>query len=95
MNGAVQGVATSTATAPAQKWPQLPSPLDSIVVRPAPISKTPNRFSAISTNSSAIAATKTGDWSWKPQPTDCPSALRTSSSPPRAANDRITPPVKA
>ena len=65
MKGAVQGVATTTASRPVKKLPispprrVSPSPTPT---QPPPISKTPDKFNPIANRSQATAATKTGDW---------------------------------
>ena len=70
-NGAEQGVASTTASSPSKKLRAIP--LASAPTLPsavgAPISNTPNRFSAKPTRSSVIASAKRGSWNWKPQPT--------------------------
>ena len=65
MNGAVQGVATSTASAPVKKLPQWPSRAARLPPAPAkpppPIRNTPDRFRPTPNSSHAIAATKIGE----------------------------------
>ncbi len=94
MNGAVQGEATATASTPVRKlsasgWRKRADarPLGSTV----PNSKRPARFNAIIVNSTASAATKPGDCSWKPQPICSPPARSAISSAASPTNDSTTP----
>ena len=63
MKGAVQGLATNTASAPVAKLPK--NPPRAAICPPAPIgpprAKTPDRFSPTASISQAIASTKTGE----------------------------------
>ena len=96
MKGAVQGVATSTASAPVAKLPAWPpreaSPCPAPASRP-PTWNTPDRFSPTPNSTQAIAATKAGDWNWKPHPAAPPAARRASSAPPSAPKATMTPAV--
>ena len=77
MNGAVQGVATSTASSPVKKLPAWPArPVSACRCRPGgpPMSKTPERLRPTASSSQLMPATKAGDWSWKPQPAAEPAA---------------------
>ena len=63
MNGAVQGLATSTARTPDnadERYLCRPSVPAEPPAKPAPISNAPAKLSAIAKNSNAIAAAKTG-----------------------------------
>ena len=94
MKGAVQGVATTTASTPVKKLPVSPprsaSPLPADARRP-PTSNTPDRFRPIANSSVAMAATNTGDWNWKPQPAWLPAARSASSRPASATKLSTTP----
>ena len=48
-------------------------------------------FSPTANSNQAMAATKTGDWNWKPQPTTAPAARRATSAPARARKVATTP----
>ena len=98
MNGAVQGVATSTASRPVKKLPRWlcrPAirPLAPFSPRPRPTWNTPERFSPTANSSQAMAATKTGDWNWKPQPAAIPASRATSSTTASARKVASTPAV--
>ena len=96
MNGAVQGEATTTASTPERK-----SSTRGCAARTPPSEATPGtrtsnnpaRFSPISVNSAASAATTAGDCSWKPQPSWAPAARRASMAAPSARNESSTPAV--
>ena len=96
MNGAVQGVATSTASSPVKKLPACPAfpasrpPAPTI---PAPISNAPDRFSPTANNTHAMPTTNTGDWNWNPQPAAAPAARVANNAPASAANVTSTPAV--
>ena len=96
MNGAVHGVAATVASAPVKNDPAKParpaSDWPTPVQRP-PRTITPDRPSAITNSTSASRVTKTGDWSWKPQPICWPPARRPSSAPATTANETSTPAV--
>ncbi len=100
MKGAVQGVATSTASTPDPKVPAAPASRCALASRPpsrvrrTPTSNTPAKFIPIATNSSAISATNGGDCSWNPQPAASPAARSASSIAPRTQNDTSTPAAK-
>ena len=97
MNGAVQGVATSTASRPVAKLPRWPSrahnDVPALASRPPRMSNTPDRLRPIANSTQAVTATKAGDWNWNPQPAAFPAARNASSTPPSAANAASTPPV--
>ena len=98
MKGAVQGVATTVASAPLQN--EAARPVRRAVRLPAamsevPTSKTPKRFSPSRRKRPARKTTKAGDWSWKPQPTCSPAARSARSSPASAQKETSTPAVKA
>ena len=99
MKGAVQGAATTTASMPVKKAPAAPgsraSGPEPAACRPAPMWKTPERFSATASISSDSPAMTAGDCSWKPQPTASPPALRASSRPARPRKVVSTPARKA
>ena len=94
--GAVQGVASATASVPSKKLRD-----GGAVPRDGPrsgpvgwsvISKAPKRFIAKTTRTVEIAARKIGFWSWKPQPTAEPAARRAITTPARAHIEAATPP---
>ena len=96
MNGAVQGLATATASTPVRKW----SATGWRACAPAhdegstePISNTPARLSPISVNRAASTATTAGCCSWKPQPSCSPPARSASSRPASARKLSTTPAV--
>ena len=96
MNGAVQGVATTTASSPVKKLPSCPGAPPGpgrCCIRPVPISNTPDRLSPTANSSQAMAATNTGDWNWNPQPAAAPAARAASSAAPEPANATSTPAV--
>ncbi len=98
MNGAVHGVATSTASSPVKKLPAAPcrsaSPLPAPVRPAAALTwNTPDRFSPTASNSHVIAATNTGEANWKPQPAAVPIARAVSNAPARPTNVASTPAV--
>ncbi len=94
MNGAEHGDATTTASAP-----------DSASLRSGffafhdatdegtnwRTSKTPDRFSASTKNSTASSAIVAGDCSWNPQPSCAPAARNAISAPASNQNDTMTP----
>ena len=96
MNGAVQGEATTTASTPERKsstrgWRARRPPSEAVPGMRT--SKRPARFSPISVNSAASAATTAGDCNWKPQPSCDPAARRASMAAPSARNEASTPAV--
>ena len=96
MKGAVQGVATSTASSPVKKLPVCPPRIASPCPVPAsrpPTSNTPDRFNPTANSSQLIPATKAGAWNWNPQPATAPPARAASSTPPSPANAASTPAV--
>ena len=96
MNGAVQGVATSTASSPVAKSPAWPDRLAQPCPVPAslrPSSNAPTRFSPTRNSSQQVPATNASDWNWNPQPTVEPAARRPSISPPSEAKASRMPAV--
>ena len=96
MKGAVQGEATATASTPVSAESATGWRARSAASEPGstePNSKTPARFSPISVNSAASAATKAGDCSWKPQPNCSPPARNASNSAASARKLAMTPAV--
>ncbi len=96
MNGAVHGVATTTASRPVKKLPSCPGRAASpwpVRISPVPTSKTPDRLSPTANSSQVMAATNTGDWNWNPQPAAAPAARAASSAAPSPANATSTPAV--
>jgi hypothetical protein len=88
IRGAVQGVATTAASAPVKKlphWPLSRVSLSPFPVRLRPTSNWPRSESAIRKSNNVMTTTKAGDWSWNPHPAWCPPALRISRS---AASDQ-------
>ncbi len=96
MNGAVQGVATTTASRPVKKlpvWPGRAARPWPVCIRPVPISNTPDRLRPTANSSQVIAATNTGDWNWNPQPAAVPAARTASRAAQSPANAASTPAV--
>ncbi len=96
MKGAVQGVATSTASSPVAKLPAWPpraaKPCPAPASRPAPTRNTPIRLRPIASITQAVAATKAGEANWNPHPPP-PEARAAISAPPMAANAARMPAV--
>ena len=96
INGAVQGVATSTASSPVAYEPSTPPRDASPCPAPAPAnrtSNTPDRFRPTISSTHASTVTNSGDCSWNPQPTDPPAARNAINAKPNAPNAVNTPSV--
>src|SRR5271155_2998175 len=95
MNGAVHGVATSTASSPVKKLPRWPERAAS----PCPAAtgsartKTPDRLRPTANNTQAMNATNTGDWNWNPQPAAAPAWRNASNTNATTENVTSTPAV--
>ena len=92
MNGAVQGDATATASTPVRPWSTTAAAAQrcDAAGQHAGELNSPSRLKPISANSSAKAATNSGDCS-EPQPRPSPAARNASSTPASATNDSTTP----
>src|SRR5712671_999382 len=98
MNGAEQGDATTTASAPDST--SLSSGFFAFHVASDEgtnwrTSNTPDRFSASTKNSTASKAMVAGDCSWNPQPSCAPAARNAISAPASNQKDTSTPAPKA
>src|ERR1700726_2126873 len=94
MNGAEQGDATTTASAPVST--SLSSGFFAFHVASdegtnCPTSNTPDRFSASTKNRTARAAIVAGDCSWNPQPNCWPADRKAIRTPASNQNDTRTP----
>ena len=92
--GPVQGVATKAAKAPVKKAPRAPP----LRVAASPAAKAgkankPARLKAMAVTSKSSRRMTFGSCSWNAQPAVSPAARRSSRSPPRARQMRITPAV--
>src|SRR6476469_7641257 len=98
MNGAVQGDAIATASNPDANAFAPRFECDHVATLDGssePNSNTPDRFSAITKNSSASALTTAGDCSWKPHPSCSPAARRPTIAAPSSTNATMTPAANA
>ena len=97
MNGAVHGVATTTARSPVRNAARFSLPPSAapcpMPIKRVPISKRPARFKPMATIPKPKARFTQGDCSWKPQPTALPAARKASNSAAIAAKATSTPAV--
>ena len=96
MKGAVQGVATSTASKPVKKLPAWPCRLANrppTLASGVPTWNTPDRFNPTPNSSHAMAATKIGEANWNPHPAADPAARAASKAAARPAKVTSTPAV--
>ena len=96
MKGAVQGLATTTASTPVKKSPAAPD--FSVSACPVPASVAPNcqspdRLRPIANSSNTNTATTAGCCNWKPQPSASPAPRKASTSAPATAKLASTPAV--
>src|SRR5690348_17405027 len=94
MNGAVQGLATITASTPVKKCPAVPprrTRPPPRLPRRTPKLTTPDIDRPTANNTQASTATITGCCNWVPQPTTCPAPRRPRIARPIARNVAMTP----
>src|SRR6476619_5705 len=98
MNGAVHGDAIATASTPDANAFADRLASDHVAIRDgsnAPNSNTPDRFSAITKNTTASVVTTAGDCNWNPHPNCSPAARNARIAAPSAAKETMTPAPKA
>jgi len=96
MKGAVHGVASTTASTPVKKSPEMPWRCSSALPRwPMPMFAyhRPDRLRPKANTTSPSSATTSGCCSWKPQPSASPALRSASASAPSAAKLTSTPAV--